>query len=136
MIVSKKAYQILKGIAIGWAVSIAILVGVIIAHAADIKIAWDPNSETDLAGYNIYYGQVARTGTDPKTCTMCGYATKVTLGKVTAYTVTGLTLGTTYWLSATAFDTSGNESAFSNEVNGPAKDYTIPLDPKNMKIIP
>jgi hypothetical protein len=114
----------------------AILAGFVIVRGADIKLAWDANTETDLAGYNLYYGTTARTGTDPKTCTMCGYTTKVPLGKVTSYQVSGLTLGVNYFFSLTAFDTSTNESGFSNEVNGPAKDYSVPLDPKNMKIVP
>jgi len=30
-----------------------------VGQAADVKLAWDANSERDLAGYNIYYGSVA-----------------------------------------------------------------------------
>ncbi|MBN2517181.1 MAG: hypothetical protein JXC33_14250, partial [Deltaproteobacteria bacterium] len=26
-------------------------------HAAEITLAWDQNSEPDIAGYRIYYGQ-------------------------------------------------------------------------------
>ena len=38
------------------------------------------------------------------------------VGDVTTFTVTGLNSGTRYYFAATAFDTSNNESAFSNEV--------------------
>ncbi len=118
------------------AAAMIFLVMTISASAADVPIAWDPNTETDLAGYNVYYGTTARTGTDPKTCALCGYATKIPLGKVTTYTIANLAQGTTYWISVTAFDTSNNESGFSNEVSGPAKDYIAPVDPKNLKIVP
>lgn len=107
-----------------------------LAIGAEIKISWDANTETDLAGYNIYYGTTARIGVDPKVCTMCGYTTKKTSGTATTYIITGLTQGTTYWISVTAFDTSNNESGFSNEVNGPAKDYVAPDVPKNIRIVP
>lgn len=120
--------------------TLALLIIVFLAYswvgAADIKLAWDANTETDLAGYNVYYGTTARVGIDPKVCVMCGYVTKVPLGKVTSYTITGLTKETAYWISVTAFDDSANESGFSNEVTGPAKDYTVPIDPKNLKINP
>ena len=114
---------------------VALLAAPFSAWGAEIKIAWDANTEADLAGYNVYYGSAARTGTDPKVCSTCGYATKVQVGKVTTYTITGLTLGTTYWISVTAVDTSANESAFSNQVSGAAKDYAPPADPTNLRII-
>jgi hypothetical protein len=44
---------------------------------------------------------------------------------VTAYTVTGLPTGTHYF-AVTAFDTSGNESDYSNEVS---KTIGTPIDP-------
>jgi hypothetical protein len=87
------------------------------ALAGSATLQWNANSETDLAGYRIYYGTSARTGTDPKTCTLCGYATKVDVGKVTTYTVSNLTNNTTYYFSVSAYDTSNNESAFSAQVS-------------------
>lgn len=140
------------------AFAITLWIWVELCSAADIKLAWDQNQESDLAGYNVYYGTTARTGTDPKMCysickvltppcsvdspvARCGYTGKLAIGKLTPtdvspFILSDLVKGTTYWISVTAFDDSGNESAFSNEVNGPAKDYTIPIDPKNMRIVP
>ena len=96
----------------------------VIAFSAEIKLAWDPNTESDLAGYKIYYGTFARTGTDPKSCNLCGYTAVVPIGNVATYTISNLVSGQTYYFSVTAFDTFQNESGFSNEVSGAA---TIPI---------
>ena len=80
-------------------------------------LTWNANTESDLAGYKVYYGTSPRTGTDPKTCGMCGYASSINVGKVTTYSLSGLTNGQTYYFSITAVDTSNNESTFSSEVN-------------------
>lgn len=87
------------------------------ALAGTATVTWNANTEPDLAGYKIYYGTSARTGTDPKTCTMCGYTTKVDVGKVTSYTFNSLTDGQTYYFSVAAYDTSNNESSFSAQVS-------------------
>ncbi len=73
-------------------------------------LTWDPNTETDLAGYDIYYGTSSGN-----------YQSKTDVGNVTTYTVNGLTVGVTYYLAATAYNTQGLESGFSNEVA-----YTVP----------
>ncbi|MBU1102670.1 fibronectin type III domain-containing protein [Patescibacteria group bacterium] len=86
------------------------------AFAGSVTLAWDPNTEPDIAGYKIYYGTSTRTGTDPGVCGLCGYATFVDVGNVTLRTIDNLTNGQTYYFSATAYNTAGLESAFSNEV--------------------
>jgi hypothetical protein len=80
------------------------------AFAAQVSLAWDPNTESDLAGYRIH------TGT-----TSGSYATHIDVHKVTSYTVTGLTEGKTYYFAATAYDSSGNESGYSNPLS-----YSVP----------
>lgn len=87
------------------------------ALAGSAILQWNANTESDLAGYKIYYGTSARTGIDPKICTMCGYTTKVDVGKVTTYTINNLTNSQTYYFSISAYDTSANESAFSSQVS-------------------
>jgi len=74
------------------------------AMAADITLLWDANSEANLSGYKVYYGTASRT-----------YLAPIVLAKQTAYTFTGLAPGT-YYFAVTAYDTSGSESDFSNEV--------------------
>jgi hypothetical protein len=83
--------------------------------AADVTLSWTPNIESDLAGYKVYHGTTSRI-----------YGTAVDIGKQTSYVVTGLGLGTHYF-ALTAYDTSGAESGFSNEVSKVLSDTTAPI---------
>jgi hypothetical protein len=83
------------------------------ACAVDMTLVWDPpttNADgtplTDLAGYKIYYGLASGS-----------YATIIPVGNVLTYTVRNLLANVIYYFVATALDTSGNESAYSNEVS-------------------
>ncbi len=85
--------------------------------AGTISLAWDApatNSDgsplADLAGYYVYYGTASRV-----------YGAPIDAKNVTGYTLTGLTHGQTYFIAVTAYDTSQNESQFSDEVSGVAK---------------
>lgn len=71
-----------------------------------VILDWANNSETDLAGYNVY-----------RATTSGGTYSKVNSSLVTtsAYTDTGLANGTPYYYVVTAVDLSINESANSNE---------------------
>ena len=66
----------------------------------------DDSPLTDLAGYKVYYGTASRS-----------YSQVIIAGNSTAYTVANLAAGTTYYFATTAYDASGNESAYSNEVS-------------------
>jgi hypothetical protein len=58
-------------------------------------------------GYTVYYGTSSGS-----------YGFQVNIGKdMTTYAVTGLTEGLLYYFAITAYDTMGNESEFSNEVD-------------------
>ncbi len=74
--------------------------------ASALTLAWDPNTEPDLAGYQVYYG------TQPGM-----YDFVLDVGNITQYTVTGLEPETRYYFALTAYDTSWNESDFSDEVS-------------------
>ncbi|HSB05495.1 MAG TPA: fibronectin type III domain-containing protein [Thermodesulfobacteriota bacterium] len=99
------------------------------AFSAQIKLAWDPNTESDLAGYKVYYGTASHS-----------YGTPINVGNLTTYTLAGLTSGQTYYIAVTAYDTSNNESGFSNEVSGAATNtaqtysYTIASNPAGLQI--
>jgi K319L-like, PKD domain/CARDB/Fibronectin type III domain len=75
-------------------------------HAAEVSLAWDPNTEPDLAGYRVYYGLGSRN-----------YDKVVEVGSSTSCVVTGLEQGRTYYFAATAVNTASVESDFSNEVS-------------------
>jgi hypothetical protein len=87
-----------------------LLLAVSNAPAADVKIAWDANTESDLAGYKLFYGTTSRS-----------YLNSIDVGNTTEYTLTGLIEGTTYYFAAKAYDTSDNESDYSQELV-----YTLP----------
>jgi hypothetical protein len=72
-------------------------------------LAWDPVVSPTLAGYRIYYGTNAGTYSQ-------SYGNGVDVGNVTAHVVRDLSRGTRYYFVATAYDTVGNESNYSNEV--------------------
>ena len=109
MIASKSMSRIWN---LGFEIVVCIIVGVIAsnAFAAQATLAWDPNTESDLAGYRIHYGTASGS-----------YTVHTDVQNVTTYTVTGLTTGQTYYFAATAYDASGNESGYSNPVS-----YAVP----------
>jgi hypothetical protein len=83
--------------------------------AAGATVSWQANTETDLAGYQIYYGTSHNF-----------YSVILDVGNVTTYNVTGLTAGTTYYFAVTAVDQSGNESESSTEVAYKVEDTAPP----------
>jgi hypothetical protein len=74
---------------------------------------WEANTELDFAGYKAYYGTSPRSDS----CPPGGYPNSVDMTNATSHTFSNLTNGVTYYFSITAYDTSGNESCFSDEVN-------------------
>lgn len=96
---------------------LAIIFWVLNSQARELIVSWDQNTEADLAGYKIYYGTSSKQ-----------YTQFIDVGKVTSFTVTGLTEGTKYFFAVTAYDTAKNESDFSQEVSAtiPVTDTTPP----------
>lgn len=78
--------------------------------AAQVTLAWNANTENDLAGYRIHHGTTSGS-----------YSVHIDVQNSTSHTVTGLVVGQTYYFAATAYDAAGNESGYSNEVR-----YTVP----------
>lgn len=80
------------------------------AQAAEVTLAWDANTEPELAGYRLHYGTASGS-----------YSVHLDVGNVTTFQVTGLAAGTTYYFAATAYGADGTESGYSNEVS-----HTVP----------
>jgi len=75
--------------------------------AASVRLAWDANPVTDeVTGYRLYYGPKSQT-----------YTNTTDVGSVTTATITTLAPGTTYFFAVTAYNASGLESDYSNEVS-------------------
>ena len=91
----------------------------------NISFMWDKNTEVDLAGYNIY--QSDESGV---------YDISKLVGTITApdvtFTLNDISDGVHYWV-VTAFDTSGNESGYSNEVTF-SGDTIAPENPQALTI--
>ncbi|WDT74630.1 MAG: fibronectin type III domain-containing protein [Candidatus Manganitrophus sp.] len=86
------------------------------AMAANASLSWDANTESDLAGYKVYFGTASRS-----------YGAPVDVGNQTAYTVTGLSEGQTYYFAVTAYNDADSESAFSAEVSKTFADTVSPV---------
>jgi len=84
----------------------AVLAGPSRAAARNLALSWNPSTDSDVAGYNIYYGTSAGN-----------YTNKVTVGNTTTATVSNLIAGATYYFTATAYNSAGVESDFSNETS-------------------
>jgi hypothetical protein len=82
------------------------------AYASGIKVSWDKNTESDVAGYKVYYGTASHN-----------YQSYLDAGAFTSIEIDDLTHGKTYYISVAAYDYSGNESAPSQELHA-----TIPED--------
>ena len=94
------------------------------AFSADVKLVWDANSETDLAGYKVY-----RSDTEGGPYTKTGNNIVV---PETEFTDRNVPNGTWYY-AVTAFNTGGSESGYSNEVNQTINE--APGIPQNVKIV-
>ncbi len=89
--------------------------------AAQVAFSWLPNTEPTLAGYKIYYGTSSGNYTN---VTDVGLPPVVD-GRVQA-DIDNLTPGKTYYFAATAYDSSGVESDYSNEVSTTVPETTPP----------
>ncbi len=90
------------------------------AVAKDISLSWDPNLESDVAGYKVYYGTSA--GTYTGTGANTGPA-PIDFGSATSATLVGLDDNKTHYITVTAYNFNGEESTYSNEVNAPPQSY-------------
>ncbi len=76
-----------------------------VEEGAQVSLIWDANDEPDLAGYRLYYGLSSGN-----------YSSSVDVGNQTTYIITGLDPAATYYIAAIAYNLTGTESDYSNEV--------------------
>jgi hypothetical protein len=81
------------------------------AWAGNITLDWSSSSSSTAAGYFVYYGTTSGI-----------YPYRINVGNATSVTISNLVPGTTYYLAATTYDSSGDQSSFSGEVN-----FTVPV---------
>jgi hypothetical protein len=92
-----------------------------VAFPYSVTLSWDAPLKnangtplTDLAGYNLYYGKQH-----------LNYESKIRVGNVKEYTITNLAKDVNYYCAVTAYDSSGNESSYSDEVSVTGYSLTI-----------
>lgn len=90
-----------------------ILLSAAAAIAGSATLSWGPpltnedgTALTDLAGYKIYYGTFSGD-----------YTYSIVAGNVLTFQINDLQERLTYYFTVIAYDTSGNESIYSNEVS-------------------
>jgi len=95
------------------ALTIAFFLNTSAAFSGVATLSWNPPTTsadgtplTDLSGYKVYYGNSSGN-----------YSQNINVGNVTTYIINNLTEGLTYYFTVTAYDISGNESGYSNEVS-------------------
>ncbi len=79
-------------------------------EGAEVLLQWDPSPTFGVAGYAIKYGTESGVYTDD-----------IHVGLRLSYTLTGLSEGETYYITASCYDDAGLESLPSNELV-----YTVP----------
>ena len=85
------------------------------AHGAQLTLSWA--TDAGAAGYKIYYGTASHT-----------YGTPIDVGNVTT-TPLVVADGYTYYMAATAYDSSNTESAYSQEISYTAQTCSYSLSP-------
>lgn len=73
-------------------------------YAGSAVLTWSANTDSSTTGYKVYYGTGSRS-----------YGTPIDVGTQITYTFTSLNPGT-YYFAVTAYNSSGTQSGYSNEV--------------------
>jgi hypothetical protein len=101
-----------------------------------IYLQWDANTETDMKGYTVYYGQDEKNLTEKKAVTLEGDAPTAqpeqpilksqAATRTVIASITGLSTNKPYFFSIEAEDKDGNRSARTSLVTSTPKDSKPP----------
>jgi hypothetical protein len=76
-----------------------------------VRLSWAAGTDPDIVGYRVYYGTASGSYQQAK-------GAGINVGMVTTHSISsGLQRGQRYYFAVTAFDATGNESAFSGEAS-------------------
>jgi hypothetical protein len=92
------------------------------ADAATRQLVFDPSPDTRVTGYLLYYGEPASSDINSFDINHCE-STIVDLKNTTTHDLTDLKEGSTYYFAASAYDSTGKESALSDVLF-----YTVPVN--------
>ncbi|MGA1871167.1 MAG: hypothetical protein ACMUJM_21760 [bacterium] len=87
--------------------AVALLCSPYFTYAGDVSLAWDENTEQDLAGYRVFHRQEGQA---------YNYTTPSWEGVIITCTISGFNDDLVNYFVVRAFDDSGSESSDSNEV--------------------
>ncbi len=87
-------------------VVIVLFICTVNCYSAQLTLSWSQNSGDGTEGYKIYYGDSSKE-----------YNSVIDAGNQTSYTITDLIEGNTYFIAITAYNNSGKESGFSEEIS-------------------
>jgi hypothetical protein len=85
--------------------------------AASLKVTWNANAETDLAGYKLFYTAPSDAGwtlaSGKYSFTGAAWSHNLDVGNVTTYTISNIVAGP-YAVTLRAYDTANNISAMAD----------------------
>jgi hypothetical protein len=90
-----------------------------------VVFSWPKNSEKDIAGYLLYYGEE----------TASSNVIRVDVGNVSTYAVHSLKNGSLYTFYHRAYDKSGNLGPFSDPISAIPDDQSAPAVPSQFKLL-
>lgn len=92
-----------------------------VAVSGTLTATWDANTESDLAGYKVYYGPGTKN-----------YTTIKDVGNQTVFVADNLPSGEEYFFAVSAYDRFGNESELSTEVSAVVPDSSLMAEAEYM----
>ena len=115
---TRKRHRMPRFLMVAILLSAVIFAGQTPCFATNVSLQWSANTETNIAGYKVYYQADSSTQPFKGTGATEG-ASPVDVRNQTTATLSNLDPARTYYIAVTAYNTSGQESAYSNIVTLP-----------------